>query len=88
MTKVLRWIGIGVRRMLVALVLWVLSLALWWRFLAWIETDRVSASRAGVLVDPDFGLLMSLPIWLLILSWYLASPVVTQLERLWSRHGW
>ena len=75
-------------RALATLVLWLAMLAPWQSLVIWIEAGRKAAAMKGTMIEPDFGFLISLPFWLLILACYLAAHIVRRLERLWERGGW
>jgi hypothetical protein len=68
----------GLVRLVVTQVLWLPMLVLWRWLMAWQAAALNAAHARGVMVEPG-DLIVSLPIWFLIVAWYTAGPIARRL---------
>jgi hypothetical protein len=82
----LRWVRALIERLAVTIVLWLPMMATWLWLLGW-YTKWIDAGHAQGRDGPPGELMMSLPLWLLVIAWYLAGALLRRLERLWTPRG-
>jgi uncharacterized membrane protein (DUF106 family) len=83
----LRVLRVSFERIVVMLVLWVPMLLVWgWMMRMYFE-GLATAARAGTNIEPS-ELVFSVPLVMLVVTFYLAGGIVNGRERYWSTRGW